>query len=150
MRLTLTALEARDVPAVYPTVMGEADPPADPFPGFTGEVEIIRAKLTPDVAREAVAVCGAGGGPRVRVFDGESGSPLADFFAFDPHFAGGVNAKVIKGERPLIDTDRIILTPKAGGGPLAVVLTFDSTGIVVENRVIEPYGADASTPRSAG
>lgn len=144
MRLSVMQLEAREVPAlVYPTVMGEADPPSDPFPGFSGDVEVVRAKLTPDVAREAVAVSGEGGGPRVAVFDGTTGARVADFFAFDPHFAGGVNVKVVKGERPLLDSDRIILTPKAGGGPLAVVLTFDENGAVIDNKVVEPYGPEA-------
>jgi len=32
----------------------------------------------------------AGGGPNVAVFSGKDGKSLYDFFAYDPHSAGGV------------------------------------------------------------
>jgi glucose/arabinose dehydrogenase len=60
------------------------------IPTFTGGVRVAAADLTGDGLAEVVTGPGPGGGPHVRVFDGATGAPLADFFAYDPDFRGGV------------------------------------------------------------
>jgi RHS repeat-associated protein len=61
---------------------------------FTGGVSVAAADFNGDGKAELVIGAGPGGGPRVRVYDpltGEpSSGPLADFFAFDESFRGGV------------------------------------------------------------
>ena len=59
-----------------------------PFPGFGGPV---------NVATDGVYVAcgaGAGGSPRVTVYDALTGAQISSFFAFDPSFRGGVNVAV--------------------------------------------------------
>src|SRR5262249_49475903 len=62
----------------------------------------------------------AGGGPRVRVFDGRTGAPLTGpvgngFFAYDSAFLGGV--RVATGDFNGDGTPDIVTSPGAGGGP---------------------------------
>ncbi len=61
---------------------------------FTGGVNVAAGDLDRDGRAEVVVAAGAGGGPRVRVFAGSNFSPLADFFATDPTWRGGVNVAV--------------------------------------------------------
>ena len=58
--------------------------------GYLGEVRVARADVTGDGVADYIAAAGAGGGPRVLVFDGATGVMVRDFFAFDPLYAGGV------------------------------------------------------------
>lgn len=64
-------------------------------PDFTGGATVAAADFDGDGMAELVIGAGPGGGPRVRVFDpltGDPGSgPLANFFAFDTPFTGGVS-----------------------------------------------------------
>jgi hypothetical protein len=63
-------------------------------PGFTGGVVVSAVDLTGDGKAEIVTAAGAGGGPHVRAFDGETGAalagPLGNFFPYTPAFTGGV------------------------------------------------------------
>ena len=62
-----------------------------PFAGFDGPITAVVGDLNGDGTEDVVVAAGAGGGPRVRVFDGKTGATLADFFAYSPDFRGGVN-----------------------------------------------------------
>jgi hypothetical protein len=66
----------------------------DPFPGFLGGVHLAVGDLSGDGIADVVVGAGAGGGPHVRAFDGATGEPLLNFFAYEAAFAGGVNVAV--------------------------------------------------------
>jgi hypothetical protein len=64
---------------------------------------------------------GPGGGPHVKIFDAASLSVLRSFYAYDPHFAGGV--RVANGDFDLVTavglylTSDVITASGPGGGP---------------------------------
>ncbi len=61
---------------------------------FTGGVRVATGDINGDGTPDLIVAPGAGAGPNVRVFDGQSGKqldgPLGSFFAYDPGFNGGV------------------------------------------------------------
>jgi uncharacterized repeat protein (TIGR01451 family) len=59
-------------------------------PGFTVGVRVAAADVNGDGRPDIVAAEGPGGLPRVRGFDGLSLASIAEFFAFDANFRGGV------------------------------------------------------------
>src|SRR5262245_25310657 len=64
-------------------------------PGFTGGLSVATGQVNGTGVSDVIAGAGPGGGPEVKVFDGAhllAGEVLttADFFAFNPGFAGGV------------------------------------------------------------
>jgi hypothetical protein len=63
-------------------------------PAFTGGVRVASCDMTGDGVPEIVTAAGPGGGPHVRVFDGETGAqlpgPRGSFFAYAAAFTGGV------------------------------------------------------------
>jgi protocatechuate 3,4-dioxygenase beta subunit len=62
----------------------------DAFPGFTGGVNTATADVTGDGVDDIVVGAGQGGSPRVKVYDGTTGSVVRDFVAFTASFTGGV------------------------------------------------------------
>ncbi|QDU22157.1 FG-GAP repeat domain-containing protein [Urbifossiella limnaea] len=117
-------------------------------PDFTLGVSLAAADVTGDGAADVLVGAGRGGSPRVRVFDGASGSVVKDFYAFESSFRGGAN---VAG----IDTDgeglaEIVTGAGPGGGSRVRVLDattlaerisfaaytapFDNTGVVVAGR----------------
>ncbi|HTK74074.1 MAG TPA: FG-GAP-like repeat-containing protein [Gemmataceae bacterium] len=58
--------------------------------GFRGGVTVAAGDVNGDGRADVVTGAGPGGGPGVRVWDGNSFTVLADFFAFTPSFSGGV------------------------------------------------------------
>jgi hypothetical protein len=62
---------------------------------FTGGVHVAAGDVTGDGVDDIITGPGPGGGPLVRVFDGQTGlpitSPFSAFFAYDAAFRGGVN-----------------------------------------------------------
>ncbi len=84
-----------------------------------GRAEII---VSPDV----------GGGPRVRIVDGQNFNTVADFFGIDdPNFRGGarVGAGDINGDR----IDDLVVSAGFGGGPRVAV--FDGSTVAAGNPV---------------
>lgn len=59
-------------------------------PAFLGGVFVAGGDVNGDGSSDIIVAADAGGLPHVRVFDGQSGSVLHNFFAFDPAFSGGV------------------------------------------------------------
>jgi hypothetical protein len=83
--------------------------------GFTGGVFVASGDVNRDGFDDIITGADAGGGPHVRVFSGESGGLLYDFFAFSAGFTGGV--RVAAGD---VDGDGfadIITAAGPGGGP---------------------------------
>ncbi|HET6574743.1 MAG TPA: FG-GAP-like repeat-containing protein [Fimbriiglobus sp.] len=106
---------------VYPTFLGVTVPF---FPGFAGAVRTATADVTGDGVPDLIGGAGPGGGPAVRVLDGTTQAVLANFFAFEPTFTGGVFVAAAD-----LDGDgkaEVVVTPDRGGGP--VVAVFDGTG----------------------
>ena len=90
---------------------------------FTGGVAVALADVTGDGIDDIIASAGDGGGPRIRVFDGSTGVVLADFFAFDDSWRGGVSVAVgADGE--------IVTGAGVGGGPRVRVFRGDGVPLL--------------------
>lgn len=86
-------------------------------PRFRGGVYVAAGDVDRDGAADVIVGAGEGGGSRVRVFDGRTGGVLADFFAFEETFRGGV--RVAAGD---VDGDgdgpaEVVVGAGPGGGP---------------------------------
>lgn len=121
------AATGEDTIRVFHAVTGELLGTISPFPGFTGGVHVALADLNGDDVAEIIAAAGPGGGPHVRIFDGQTlaqiDGPLGSFFAYDAAFTGGVY--VAAGD---VDDDGqidIITGAGAGGGPHVKVFSGD-------------------------
>jgi hypothetical protein len=72
---------------------------------------------------------GEGGGPRVRVLDASgntrTGSPLADFFAFEESFRGGVQVSAGELDGNPATGDELVVAAGTGGGPRVRVIRSD-------------------------
>ena len=86
-----------------------------PFPGFTGSLNVTQADVTGDGTADLVVGAGAGGGPRVAVFDGVTGGRVADFYAYESAFRGGVN--VAAGDLTGDGRADVVTGAGDGGGP---------------------------------
>ena len=111
-------------------------------PTFRGGVNVAAGDINADGFADVIVGAGDGGGPQVRVFSGfdltsTTQTVLANFFAYDPTFRGGVN--VGSGEFTGDDFADIITGAGNGGGPqveifngltgalLASYFAYDST-----------------------
>jgi hypothetical protein len=99
-----------------------------PFGDFNLGATVASGDFNGDGIADLVVGAGAGGGPRVAVFNGLDGSLMADFFAYEDTFRGGVNVSAA-------DFD--------GDGRADVVL---GTGVTGGPRVRIFSGVDFATP----
>jgi hypothetical protein len=97
-------------------------------PQFTGGVRVAVGDVNGDGYPDVIAAAGPGGGPDVRVFDGQTGALIRQFFAFDSNFTGGVYVAAgdVNGDR---DAD-IICGADAGGGPSVTVFSGNDGSIL--------------------
>jgi hypothetical protein len=82
---------------------------------FTGGVQLAAGDVDGDGRADIVVGRGPGGQPQIRVISGATGAVLADFFAYDPAFTGGVQVaagRVTGGSRA-----QIVTGVGVGGGP---------------------------------
>lgn len=93
--------------------------------GFPGGVRVAKADVNADGIPDMICGAGPGGGPRVVVFNGSGGPPLADFHAFDPSFPGGVY--VATGDVTGDGTPEIVVGAGEGGQPVVRVFTPPGT-----------------------
>lgn len=82
---------------------------------FTGGVYVAAGDIDRDGFADIITAAGRGGGPHVRVFSGQTGEVLRDYFAYSPAFTGGV--RVAAGDINADGVVDIITSPGAGGGP---------------------------------
>ncbi|RIK74189.1 MAG: hypothetical protein DCC68_23530 [Planctomycetota bacterium] len=59
-------------------------------PSFTGGVRVAAGDVNGDGLSDIITGAGAGGGPHVKVFDGQTGAEIRSFLAFAPASGGGV------------------------------------------------------------
>ncbi|QGJ68784.1 Hypothetical protein PBC10988_4460 [Planctomycetales bacterium 10988] len=112
-------------------------------PAFTGGVFVAVGDVNDDGYDDIVTSPDAGGGPHVKVFDGQTGAVITEFFAYDPGFTGGV--RVAMGDVNNDDMAEVITAPGAGHEPY--VRVFDgnnSTGIPIVGPTTNFLAYDAS------
>jgi RHS repeat-associated protein len=99
-------------------------------PAFLGGVSVAAGDINADGFQDIVTGPGIGGGPHVRVFSGETGQSIADFFAYDISMTSGLNVAVgdVTGDK----RPDIITAPGVGGGPLIRVFDGSSLALVEE------------------
>jgi hypothetical protein len=94
-------------------------------PGFDGGVTVAVGNLNTDRFADIITGAGAGGGPQVKAFDGETNNEIASFFAYAPTFINGVN--VAAGDVDGDGISDIVTGAGAGGGPH--VRVFNGTNL---------------------
>ncbi len=157
-RLNCDALEARETPAAFPLPAGAVaiSPDDGGIPkvkivdsrtgddlgeiqayedAFRGGVRVALGDVTGDGVRDVVIAPGAGGGPRIRIVDGQSGKTLNDFFVYEPGFTGGISVSL--GDIDGDGRDDIVTGTGAGGGPRVRVLD----GATLGNEVLKDFFA---------
>ena len=92
----------------------------DPFPGFTGGINVAVGDVLGDGKQEIIAAVAGHGPPAVKVFD-YSGNLISSFYAFNPAFMGGVNIAV----------GNVLGGIAAGGYPGGVVSSVFKQEIIV-------------------
>ncbi len=95
---------------------------------FTGGVTVAVGYVLGQNIPDIIVAAGPGGGPRVRVYDGDTLEVAEDFFAFEPTFTGGVN--VASGDVGQTGFDDIVVGAGVGGGPRVRVFRSDDLAII--------------------
>jgi hypothetical protein len=94
-------------------------------PQFTGGVFVATGDVNGDGFSDIVTGADAGGGPHVKVFNGQTGTEIGSFFAYDQSFNGGV--RVAAGDVNGDGVDEILTGTGPGGGPHIKI--FDGTSL---------------------
>jgi autotransporter-associated beta strand protein len=113
-------------------------------PAFRGGVFLATGDTNGDNVPDIITGAGAGGGPHVKVFDGDLsplGPPsvpslLRSFFAYDARFAGGVT--VAAGDTNGDGRAEVITGAGAGGGPHVRVFDVATERVVREFFAYDP------------
>jgi hypothetical protein len=93
--------------------------------GFAGGVFVATGDVNGDGLEDIITGADAGGGPHVRVFNGQTGAEIVGFYAYHPGFAGGVRVAAADVDG---DGDSEIITGAGpGGGPHVRVFQQDRT-----------------------
>src|SRR5262249_4446833 len=87
---------------------------------------------------EIITGAGPGGGPHVKVFDGQTGALVQSFFAYDPSFTGGVYVAAGNYEGPNGRHADILTGPGLSGGPNVKVFNGQNPAVVLESFMAFP------------
>lgn len=115
-----------------------------PFGGFTGGVRVALGDFDGDGNDELVTAQGAGGAPRVIIWDlnsdGSPGAQLDNFLAFAPAFKGGVF--VATGDLDGDERAELVVSTDAGGGLVKVFSDLDHDYTISDNPTdqFKPFG----------
>ena len=106
--------------------------------GFSGGVSTAVADVNNDGISDLICGAGAGGGPRVIVFNGATNftTVLQDFFAFDPSFRGGVD--VAGADFNVDGFADIVVSAGPGGGPEVRVFDANTLNVLTQFYAYAP------------
>jgi uncharacterized delta-60 repeat protein len=82
-------------------------------------VRTVTADVNGDGVPDLIGGSGPGGGPHVIVIDGKTKFRMAEFFAFEQSYTGGIN--ITAGDLNGDGKAEIVVTPDRGGGPIVAV-----------------------------
>jgi fimbrial isopeptide formation D2 family protein len=102
-----------------------------PFAGFAGGVRAATADVNADGIPDIIVGAGPTGGPRVQVYDGNTGQILQDFFAFESFFRGGVF--VSGGDFNGDGQADVVVSADVGGGPRVRVFSAGNPNVVLSD-----------------
>jgi hypothetical protein len=88
------------------------------------------ADVTGDGVRDIITAPGQGGGPVIRVWDGQDGHLLTQFNAYDPSFRGGAFVAAAKIDNNAVAD--IVTGAGAGGGPHVKVFSGASSTVLAQ------------------
>ncbi len=94
---------------------------------FTKGANVTAADLNGDGRAEIITGPRYGGGPHVRIFDGQTGAVLSQFFTYDEKFHAGIDvaATAATATRP-----SLIITTPLGGGPNVRIFNGNDNSLV--------------------
>jgi hypothetical protein len=105
-------------------------------PGFRGGVDVAVGNFDEDVALEIVTGAGPGGGPHIRIFNGNGSVVNEGIYAYNAEFTGGVF--VAAGNLDNTGTAAIVTAPMGQGGPHIAVF---NSNLSVRNGGWYAYGS---------
>ncbi|QGJ71362.1 Hypothetical protein PBC10988_30670 [Planctomycetales bacterium 10988] len=113
----------------------------EPYGAITVGVFVAVGDVNGDGYDDIITSPDSGGGPHIKVFSGEDGSLLEDFYAYDPAFTGGV--RIASGDLDGDGNAEIITGPGSGGGPHVKAFSIVYNSMTVEYEH-EDFTGDAT------
>ncbi len=115
-------------------------------PTFTGGVYVAADDLDRDGFADLIVSADVGGGPRLRVLSGRTGATIADFFALETTFTGGL--RVSSGDVNADGTPDLVVSAGFGGGPRVAVFDGRSIAAATPARLGADFFAYENTLRN--
>lgn len=100
----------------------------NPYLGYTGPIQVAVGDVTGDGKSDVITAPGAGVGPHVKVFNGQTGAEHYSFFAYDAAFTGGVTVAV--GNFNKDQYADIVTGVGPGGGPHVKLFDGASNAVI--------------------